>query len=357
MVSALAPIGIAFAAVAFALAAIIVAAAPRSLPNRALAALLVLDGLGWLGIAEALLVFGVDPGGAVTWWFEFTITASPWFYAAFVAATMKVPWTRWLSRPGALWTLWALGISVALVRLLWLEGDPVYGRIRDVVGLTSGPAIVIGVWAMAVSFQYFRLAPERRRAVAFVTAFTVRNLALIALFGSAQLVKRGVLGGTMFEAILVALKAMLLLHVLYVAYGVLSGQVVDLDDRVRRGLQRVIVALAIAGVFLVLTEGTEMVVPVDSPVLALLAAGVITVLFQPLQRLAQRLAQRLFPGMVVDDTVGYRQRTQLYRQQVEVAYADGHMGKKEREMLDRLAATLRLDEADVQRLEKDAAPA
>lgn len=351
----LAALDLAVGVCALAIAAVVYIAAPRQWANRLMALLLLVDGLGWFGIAAAAAGFfpGLPGTQAVQ---RVTLAASPWLYAAFVATALDVPLTRPLRGRRAQAALLALAVAVPAVLLLFLDRMAGYQRVAEAVGVISGPYLVVATWALFAAVQGFRRMSNPRKGVAYVAAFGLRDLALILLFGAA-LVAKQVPGWQWFGPALAAVKTLLLGHLLYLAYGLLSGQVMDLDDRVRATIQKGIVLTVVAAVFLVATEGTEMFVGVESPALAIAAAGAITLLFQPLHRGAERLARRILPALEELPGVPRKQRLAMYRDQVEAAWADGRLGAKERQMLQQLREKLGILPEEAERIEAERRPA
>lgn len=339
--------------VALGLAALIIGAGGRRPENRSLAVLLAVDGVGWFGLAAAAASGGLLLGGWSAVVARATLAASPWLYAWFVVRTLDVPLTRPFSTPAARRTFIALAIVVPVLLVTVLDSVPAYVAVRDYVGVTSGPNLIVATWALFAAIQEFRQAADRRQAAAYVAAFATRDLALMGLFGAVLVLKQAP-GLPILAPTVAAVKVTLLVHLAYLVYGILSGQVLGLDDKVRLAIQKAVVLTAVAGIFLVLTEGTEMLVGAESPVMAIVAAGIITVVFQPVQRGATRLAEKVLPGSVPSGRLPRKVRHAMYRKQAGIAWRDGEVRRKEREMLEELRQELDLDADEAARLEAEA---
>ncbi len=327
--------------VAVVMAGVVLAAAPKQRVSLALATVLLVDGIGWFGLADGLAGFFQGPWLDVVRW---TLAASPWLYGWLLVETVDLPSMRRLRRMGpAPWIAAALVVPLAL--WLWLDHAAWYQQISGYVGVVSGPHIAIGTWAFVAAWQQHRRDPSRQSA-AYLSAFALRDVAVVVLFVAAIVAKQSAWLAGGFDWLLLGVKALLLVHLLFLIYAVLAGLVLGLDDQVRQTIQKALVLAVVSAVFLVMTEGVEMLVGVDSPALAIAAAGVITLGFQPLHAFAHRLADRLLPGHAGGDPIA------TYRRQVEIAAMDGVIGAKEREMLDRLREALGVPHLEAVRIER-----
>lgn len=82
-----------------------------------------------------------------------------------------------------------------------------------------------------------------------------------------------------------------------------------------------------------------------------LAGALVATAFKPLQALASKLANRMFPEARPARSMPVAERRHLYEEQVQLAWDDHHIGEKERCILDNLAAHLQLAKDDVLRIE------
>ncbi len=337
--------------IAIAMAVIVLFAAPRQRVAQALALVLFVDGAGWFGIADGLGGYASGPWQDIA---RFSLAASPWLYGWLVVETLDVPATRWACRltPWP-WIIMALAIPLLLVAVL--DASPLYAFISQFVGIISGPHIIIATWALVAALQHSRQRQDRQ-ATAYLAAFALRDIAVVALFSAALVAKSNAWAANNFEITLLVVKVALLGHLVSVIYGVMSGLVLGLDDQVRTTIQKALVLVAVSAVFLVVTEGAEILIGVDSPLLAILAAGVITMVFQPVQLLAQRLSARLFPGSSSGHDMDHQERLDLYGRQFAIAVMDGRIQSKEREMLDRLREALGLSPDEAGHIEARLAP-
>lgn len=329
------------------MAAIVLAAAPRQRMTQSLALVLFVDGAGWFGIADGLGGYLAGPWNHVA---RMTLAASPWLYGWLVVETLDVPATRWARRWSA-WPWLAMAATTPLFLVLVLDGSATYAHVSRFAGAISGPHIVIGTWALVAAVQHQRQRRDRQ-AAAYLAAFALRDVALVALFAAGVVAKSNPWLASHFDAVLLAVKLVLLGHLGYLIYAVMAGLVLNLDDQVRSTIQKALVLVVVSSVFLVMTEGAEMLVGIDSPLLAILAAGVITLVFQPVQHLAQRLSARLLPGPASSHDLDHHERRSLYQKQAKIAAMDGIIQGKERTMLDRLRESLGLSHDEAAMIEE-----
>ncbi len=335
--------------IAVAMAVIVLAAAPRQRMTQSLALVLFVDGAGWFGLADGLGGYLSGPWNQLA---RLSLTASPWLYGWLVVETLDVPATRWARRLTP-WPWLALALAMPLLLVTVLDASPTYAAISGVVGVISGPHIAISTWAFVAAIQHHRLQRDRQ-AAAYLAAFALRDVAVVALFAAGVAAKSNPWVASQFGVVLLIVKVVLLGHLTYLIYGVMAGLVLGLDDQVRATIQKALVLVMVSSVFLVITEGAEILIGVDSPALAILAAGIITLVFQPVQGFAQRLSARLLPGPASRHDLDRRERRSLYERQVKIAALDGVIQGKERTMLDRLRESLGLSAEEAAAIEEAA---
>jgi hypothetical protein len=133
-------------------------------------------------------------------------------------------------------------------------------------------------------------------------------------------------------------------------------QLFDIDLKVRKTVQRSTVVASFVGVFFLASETAEgLVESAWGPFVGLAAAGALAVAGRPLERVAERFAGHVMPGVKPLEGMTKRERAALYREQAALAALDG-ITEKDRRMLDGLRARLGLDAEEAARLEREAAP-
>ena len=150
------------------------------------------------------------------------------------------------------------------------------------------------------------------------------------------------------------------------AYAVLRHQLFDLDVRARFVVKQGTLAGSFFAVFFIVSEGLQTLIEnmsnndqlgqfsKYSPILGVLGAGVFVFATHPLHRFAERLSQRTVPhGKPLADMT-HPERLELYREQTELAWLDGHLERKERLLLDTLRARLGLSEEEGAQIERAA---
>lgn len=308
------------ALVSLALAAVILAAAPRRRANRLLAVVLVLSGpstLLWsVPMPEPLVVPVVVVNGLST-------MAIPVAYLFLLAEVLATPLVAPLRRPAtraavAVVAGLTLAEFVPAVARLAAEGPP-FDPTAAYDATLPAQAASLGVLAFAfvASVSAWRRAPpgtvEQERAKWFTASFAVRDATVAAAI-------LATLSGAGGEAASLLWPLAVLLSVPLLAYGILRAELFDIDLRIKRGLSRG----AVAATFIVAFAGLALAVGrVASPALGLAAGAMAVALLlfalAPLQRLADRAADRLFPEVRDDEDYLARRRRDVYRAALEEA--------------------------------------
>lgn len=141
---------------------------------------------------------------------------------------------------------------------------------------------------------------------------------------------------------------------LLVTYALLRHELFDINIKLKATVKRSVLAGSFAMVFFLVSEVLELFVPADSNVAGIVAAGFISLLLAPIQKVSQRLADRLMPGVKELDEMGLADRRRLYRDQVRIAAGDGTIDEKDRRMLAVAREALRLSSVEAQRIEDEA---
>ena len=187
------------------------------------------------------------------------------------------------------------------------------------------------------------------------TGRPARNVALsmlaVALLGSAATRLLGNVEG-FFGVARVVMVALL-------AFAILRYQLINLEIRVKWTLRRGTLVTMFLAVFFAVSGLAEAFAQQyagrASWMLGGVAAGLLLFALNPLQKLADRLANRAMPH--VEDTREFRtvQTREVYRAALESALADHRISEKERDVLATLADQLGLSAGEARALEREVA--
>ncbi|MBI2076792.1 MAG: hypothetical protein HYT80_00265, partial [Euryarchaeota archaeon] len=86
-------------------------------------------------------------------------------------------------------------------------------------------------------------------------------------------------------------------------------------------------------------------------IVGIAAAAVLLLALHPLQRLADRLSRAAVPNAKPLAAMSHPEHLALYKEQVQIAWADGTMSAKERRMLDRTRERLAISLEESMRVE------
>lgn len=154
-----------------------------------------------------------------------------------------------------------------------------------------------------------------------------------------------------FSAVPRAMAAFLLAYAL--ARQVMNGpDVFQLDLRAGAAVRRGTVGGILVAMFFVVSESasqlfsefaaTQNLSPVIAQLIGILGAGILLVFLHPLNRLGERLSSSALPNAKPLRELADSERLRIYREQVELAWADGSITRKERLLLDKLREQLEL---------------
>lgn len=123
---------------------------------------------------------------------------------------------------------------------------------------------------------------------------------------------------------------------LLATYALVKHRLFGIDVRVKRTLQRTIVAVAFVLVFFAVSEGAEalLVGHAAGPALGILATALLTFAIFPLQRLAERLADTAMPEVRSVSDLNRHERRALYRALSRSAVASGVVSPDEARLLE-----------------------
>jgi hypothetical protein len=209
-------------------------------------------------------------------------------------------------------------------------------------------AIVLGVALVAAAYSAVAAwlemmshpagSANRRRAATYFASFITRDIGL-AWMTIATLVNVAANIGTWP---FVAGRGIMVVSHLLIAIALLRGQVLGLNRKLVTGTSGAAAVALLAVAFVLVTEAIEGFVSAGDRTIGIVAAIILTLLFRPLQEVGERGLVRLFPGARPVTAMGPREREAVYREQAELAWADGRLAGKERRMLDRMAVSLGL---------------
>jgi hypothetical protein len=297
----------------------------------------------------------------------FIVWPKLWSYYSFLA-TLDTPLARPLRRPAVLNGLLVATLvagATVLLRPEWYGGEVDFWPLTSALNLTPGTYFIPILWIWATmwiaglvfsisALRQARTEIGRRQARMYLLAFGWRDVGFVLCVALFTVVPPTY---ERFHWLYVALPSTLLLYYPLVGWGILQHQLFDIELRLKRGLQRSMVATALATGFFVLSYGFEQFIGANNFVLGLIVAAGITLAFQPIQRAAEKLTDRVMPG--VDNSESYRsERSQeVYRGAVEAALLDGTVTDKARAILEQLQESLGIGAAEAHEIERTAAQA
>lgn len=358
-------LGFASGALSWSLAAVIYGTRPDRPQNRLLALFLALAGSAWF-LSSGFQQVQAD----ARWAYAALVTA----FAAHVAShcvhllflsTLPSPMVRPLRHPAvriALVAVFALWVTHIVARpLLWdrgvLAGDvvawvnaagPLYARFWWLFDVMWWFGFLVAVTA----YRNRAAWTDRRQARAYVLAFAVHDggfgLLLAALIwfppSSAALAEwLSLYPWPLFNIWLAIL----------LAYAILRTQLFEIDLKVKVAIRRSTVAAAFAGAFLIASEGLEAFVPFDGVWLGVGAAIGIGVALRSIRRIAERVADRLLPGVAATPEYVDARKHEVFRATLAGAAGDGVITEKERHVLEVLRREFGISEAAAAAMERE----
>jgi hypothetical protein len=339
--------------------------------SRRLAALLFVEGTAVITTEAGLLLLvnDVRTGMQISLMHAVADLLVLTLYPLFLAAALDVPAVRVFRARAAEIGLLVLGASGVLAVVLFpsafvvagyrqAAGEPLrwlfeWGSTWKVVAAGLVGMYTLGVVASVSALRRAESDAARRRARVFLLAFGTRDVVWGGIYLIAMLAG-DTITPTQLAWIAQAYAGSLLVYALLVGYGVLTVQLFDIDLRVRWTIKNGTVAAAFVAVFFLVSESaTTFLSDRLGNVLGLIASSLLIFLFTPLQRTAERIADRAMPG--VRDTPEYTsyKKLQVYAAALESAYQDSAISDRERAMLARIADSLELHPGDAEQLERD----
>jgi hypothetical protein len=140
-----------------------------------------------------------------------------------------------------------------------------------------------------------------------------------------------------------------LLAAVIISYALISHRFLDLDLRVRWTISRGTLLAIFAAVFIIVFQVVENQLDAKYGIwTGGIATGILLLAVKPLERFTDRVANSIIPHRRDgDDPLA------LYRDQAELVWADGVMGRKERLLLDQLRDRLRIVPHEAARIEHE----
>ncbi len=232
------------------------------------------------------------------------------------------------------------------------------------LGLSIGIIATYGITGAEVDSVLYPMGPFVGLAwVRFVLMLGVVALWLVAMWGSDGNVARNValflLAVMLVGLIHSALRGSFpvsglsrILMVLLLTYAVLRHQLLGVDVRVRWGVSKSVLAGLFVAVFFLVAELTKwyfedrldaLPAPLDPTVLGIIAAALLLFAVSPLQRMADRFAERAVPHTEPGPGVSAERREESYKRVLKRFLADGEVSHEEERALAELAGDLGID--------------
>ncbi len=344
------------AALEITVAGVVLAAAPRRGTNRCLAALLVLKAITLPpGVMGALVDSRFVAYNAAIALFALGMVLMP-VYLMFLGFALKTPLTDFLRHRAV--RILLLEFMVFGFALPWfvhrhLMGGP--GERLPGIGWTWTQTplfkslgllyIAVLAFSLVAAISAFRRTPrgtvQRRSAKAYLLAFTTQDVGVIAvlcywLTFESQL-NAPTIGNMTVNLAFTAL----------VATALLRSQLFDFDLKLKVGVTRGAIAATFLGVFFVVAAIASQYLQQYGFIVGGVAVGLLLLAFVPIQRAAESLAGRLFPG--VSDETGYlmRKKVEVYGEALrEAMLPDGGLDIARTGPLRKLRASMGLTQRD-----------
>lgn len=322
---------------------------PTRPANQVLTTILMAQGLFPQGIFKAV----VEAGGATPWLegaidqgIVVAIASLGFLHFLFIGQAIphrSVAWCRTAGGATGIVTSWVAVMAALLAAPASFE-LPLMVLVLA-VALAAAAYSAVAAWLMIIEHEPGSV--NRRRATTYFAAFVTRDVGLAWMTLATAAV--GLLG--IGDSAYVIGRSIMLLSHLLIAFALLRGQVLGLNRKIVTGTSGALTAALLATVFVLATEMIEDAVSGGDRAAGIAAAVVLTLLFRPLQAAGERALVRLFPSARPLAAMGLDEKVAVYREQVELAWADGEVGQKERRMLERMAVSLGLAEREAAQVE------
>jgi len=220
----------------------------------------------------------------------------------------------------------------------------------------------VGLYGFAVALSAWFLARrgtwKRRQAGAYALAFGLRDA---AWYGYLHVIYPtwGDMQGTGWRVFFASFApSITIVFVLLLVYAILRTQLFDLDLKLKWSLRRGTVVAIFAAVFIVVAQvAQEFLSGAFGWLAGGIAAGAMIIAIRPIERAADRVAERTMPQVQATPAYVAFQKMEVYKAAVEEVLADGAVSQKDRRVLERLRAQLGLSADDARAMENDLAVA
>ncbi|MBI4392390.1 MAG: hypothetical protein HY556_01145 [Euryarchaeota archaeon] len=292
-----------------------------------------------------------------------------WFHGAYLGflGTLPTPVVGWLGthvgRVTVLGLVGTLSLTVVLAPSWWQLGvtrgtetpwSVLLGPARSPFNIASLLMLLFAVGVAFSSYRHARTPVVRRQMRCYATGFGVYHVTLVALLAYSLLpVQLG--GPSRFGSWFIwgVLLATLWL-VAWLSYGILHTQLFDIDLKIKVGIRRGAIVGAFLFVFIVIEQLVQNAASASLGTLGgAVGAGVLLLALRPLERAADRLAEKAMPGVKDTDAYVESRKNEIFRAAVSDSMMDGSLTAKERLVLVRLANNLGLDGNEAIKLEAE----
>lgn len=226
----------------------------------------------------------------------------------------------------------------------WVGGQDTF--LPGAFSWTAAAAHLLSLLLLAEAVRRLLATPELGRpALVLPWVATLGTAGLTALVYEMA----GVTVGT--DVLLVFLAIWAFALPVCVTYALVKHRLFDAEVKLRFAVKGTTLAAFFVATFLVvgkLTESWAEQAFDQSWVVGAVAAGLLLFALTPLQQLADNMARRALPG---DSPPSHSERVQIYREQLEIAWADGRLTAKERLLFTRLQERLGITAEEARQLE------
>jgi len=271
-------------------------------------------------------------------------------YPVFVAHALPVKALKPLTTVRSRYALYTVGSVVyallVLMRLGFIESSfepdtPLY--------LLLVIMFVVMLVFSAFAVKKAKTQLEKEKAMAFVCAFGVRDLAWAAVYFAA--VTGLIMKAPMFFNQLYV--GATLVYIPIMIYGILKVQLLDIEIRLKSTIKNTLLGGAFIAFFYLISEGTnEFLSSQLGGVVAFVVSILLTIFLSPLHRWAEHVASRLIHGDIDSPDYSASRGLQIYSAAVEEALAYGAITRGQIALLDRLRESLQLPEDDARAVEQ-----
>lgn len=348
--------------------AIVLWTAPAARPqNRFLAAILLAHG-GYFVVYNGLRLFATDPQDAyalmVTGWALSTFSLGLNF--AFLS-TLDTPLVSWMRRFGLVWVpvgaFTVVTIDILVNPGAWFSGvEPLgafsgYGAVstprRSLYLLATTAIYLLSAIPALHAWRRAKVESARRQAgflaAVYTTVFVSWAAFIVWYAGTTRDFTAGIVATNfLWQA------ANSLALTLGLSYGILKAQLFDIDLKIKWTLRRGTLVGVFVAAFFVASAVAQQWLEQYGVIAGGAAVGLLLFAVRPIERAADKLADRAMPR--VRDDKGYRtvRKLEVYRAAIDSALSDGDITPKERGMLAALAEHLGVAPMEMHEVERAA---